>query len=87
MLCYSGTTYGSAPLWHAGASAWVQAAWLSSRYAVSSRLCWPSSWVSGCLVDTSAEVYLYISFLVSSRHLSSFYICKGIGLCCIILLL
>jgi hypothetical protein len=62
ILCFSGTTYGSAAaFWHAGASAWVQAARLSSRYAVSSspRFSWPSSWVSGCcLVDASAEVYL-----------------------------
>ena len=59
VLCYSGTTYGSAAaLWYAGASARVQTARVSSRYAVSSRLCWPSSWVSGCLVEVSAEIYL-----------------------------
>ena len=79
MYSYSGTTYDSAAtLWHAGASTWVQAARLSARYAVPSRLCWPSSWVSGCLVDAGAKVYL--SFPVSSRHLSSFYVCVGIDL-------
>ena len=57
VLCYSGTTHGSAAgLWHARASARVQAARVSSRYAVSSRLCWPSSWVSGFMVDASGEI-------------------------------
>ena len=58
-VLYSGTTYDSAAaLWHAGASTWVQATRLSAWYAVSSRLYWPFSWVSGCLVVASAEVYL-----------------------------
>ena len=47
MDTYSGATYDSAAaLWDARASTWVQAARLSTRYAISSRLCWPSSWVS-----------------------------------------
>ena len=57
--CHSGTTfYGSAALWHVGASAWVQAARFSSWYAVfcPTRFCWPSSWVSDCLVDDSDKV-------------------------------
>ena len=81
MYSYSGTAYDSAAtLWHVGTSTRVQAAKLPARYAVSARLCWPSSWVSGCPLDASAEVYPQISFLVSSRHLSSFYVCVGIDL-------